>query len=92
MKDKIKSYSFWTALSASIILLVNSIGNLFGFKIEETLISNIVMSVCGVLVVLGVVNSPKNKEQKIEKQTQTIEENLKNIEGKTEQENEKDCH
>lgn len=92
MKDKIKSYSFWTALSASIILLVNSIGNLFGFKIEETLISNIVMSVCGVLVVLGVVNSPKNKEQKIEKQTQTIEENLKNIEEKTEQENEKDCH
>ena len=61
MKTKIKSYTFWTSLSAAVILLVNSLGNMFGFKIEDEIISNIIMSICGVLVVLGVVNAPTKK-------------------------------
>ena len=58
-KDRIKSYGFWTALSASIVLLVQAIGRCFGFQVEEHLVSDIIMSVCGVLVVLGIVVMPK---------------------------------
>lgn len=53
---KIKSYSFWVSLSASIVLLLNAIGNAFGFKIEEKIVNDVVMSLAGVLVVLGVVS------------------------------------
>lgn len=63
---KIKSYSFWVSLSASIVLLLNAIGNAFGFKIEEKIVNDVVMSLAGVLVVLGVVsmNGASHKKDK----------------------------
>ena len=63
MKSKFKSYSFWMSLTASIILVLNTLGETFGFTINETAINAIVNSVCGVLVVLGVITMPKNKDE-----------------------------
>ncbi len=54
-KEKIKTYSFWTGLSASVVLLVNAIAKCFGFSIDDQLIEDIIMSICGVLVALGFV-------------------------------------
>lgn len=59
LKQLIKSYGFWTALSGAIVVLVNSIGRACGFFVEEEIISNIIMAVAGVLVVFGVVTMPK---------------------------------
>lgn len=64
---KIKSYSFWVSLSASIVLLLNAIGNAFGFKIEEKIVNDVVMSLAGVLVVLGVVSMNGASHKKDEK-------------------------
>lgn len=64
---KIKSYSFWVSLSASIVLLLNAIGNAFGFKIEEKIVNDVVMSLAGVLVVLGVVSMNGASDKKNEK-------------------------
>lgn len=64
---KIKSYSFWVSLSASIVLLLNAIGNAFGFKIEEKIVNDVVMSLAGVLVVLGVVSMNGASYKKDEK-------------------------
>ena len=64
---KIKSYSFWVSLSASIVLLLNAIGNAFGFKIEEKIVNDVVMSLAGVLVVLGVVSMNGASDKKDEK-------------------------
>ena len=61
-KDRIKSYGFWTALSGAVVILAQSIAKCFGVEIEEELISNIIMSICGVLVVFGVVTMPNKKE------------------------------
>lgn len=58
MKQKLKNYSFWVGLSASIMLVVKFIAENFGFKIDENLINNIVNSILGVLTILGVINSP----------------------------------
>lgn len=79
MKTKIKSYSFWTGLSAAVILLINSLGNMFGFAIEDKLVSNIIMSICGVLVVFGVVNVP-TKEEKVEGLIEEGKEDETNVE------------
>lgn len=84
MKQKIKSYAFWTSLSAAVVVFVNSLGKIFGFTVEESLITNLIMAVCGILIVLGVVNMPfeENKESEdcspqSDKKTDD-DENLKN--------------
>lgn len=79
-KDRIKSYGFWTALSGAVVILAQSIAKCFGVEIEEELISNIIMSICGVLVVFGVVTMPNKKvdteEDKEENSEITTEEKL----------------
>ena len=60
MKDKIKSYSFWTALSGAVVVLLQALGDCFGFSIQSELVSGIIMAIAGVLVVFGVVSMPKN--------------------------------
>lgn len=76
-KDRIKSYSFWTALSGAVVILVQAIAKCFGFQFEEEIVSDIIMSICGVLVVFGVVTMPNKKEENndIKDDETSIEEN-----------------
>lgn len=69
MKDKIKSYSFWTALSGAVVVLLQAIGDCFGFSIQSELVSGIIMAIAGVLVVFGVVSMP-NKDGSIDKESE----------------------
>ena len=62
MKQRLKSYKFWVSLSASVILFVNALGNLFGFRIDEVAMESVIMAFCGVLVVLGFVDKPKENQ------------------------------
>lgn len=62
MKQKLKSYSFWVGLVASIMLVVKFIAESFGFKINEEAINSVVNSILGVLTVFGVINKPTTKE------------------------------
>ncbi len=77
LKSLVKSYSFWTALAGALVILVNALGNIFGFKIEEKLISDIVMAVAGVLVAFGIVTLPAStKEKTTNSSEQTNEESV----------------
>ena len=82
MKNKFKSYSFWTALAGAIVVLVQAIGKMAGFIPNSEMITDIVMAVAGVLVVLGVVSAPTpiNKSKQ--------EENSESQEEKTENDSE----
>lgn len=62
LKQKVKSYSFWTGLSASIVVLAKSIADIFGADVNEDIITNVIMAICGVLIVLGIVVMPTSKE------------------------------
>ena len=62
MKNKIKSYGFWTALAGAVVVLVNALGQVFGFSVDNEIITNVIMSIAGVLVVLGVVTMPKGED------------------------------
>lgn len=65
LKAKIKSYKFWVSLSAAIVLLVEAIGKAVGFLADSSVVNDIVMGLCGVLIVLGIVTDdvPKKKEE-----------------------------
>ncbi len=76
--DKIKSYSFWVSFSAALIMLLNALGNAFGFEIENKVVEDVVMSIAGILAVLGIVtmNDKKaNTEQDLEENETTENEN-----------------
>lgn len=62
MKEKIKSYNFWTALAGALVILINSIGKACGFIVESDIVYGIVMAVAGLLVVFGIVTLPKKEE------------------------------
>lgn len=73
---KMKSYSFWISLTGALIIFINCLGNIFGFKIENAVIENVIMSFAGILVVFGVVtkdNNNENEEENIEEE-ETFEE------------------
>ena len=78
-KQTIKKYSFWTGLSGAVVLLVNALAKCFGFEIDNKLIEDIIMSVCGVLVALGIVCVPiktetQDSDEQTKEDTQTQEE------------------
>lgn len=84
-KEKIKKYSFWTGLSAAMVMLCTSFGKIFGLSIDNQIVEDVIMSVCGVLVALGIVCMPKssmdNQEQEqINESTQTENDDNKNNE------------
>lgn len=65
MKEKFKNYSFWLSVTGAVILLLNNVGKIFGFTVNNEAIYSIVDGVCGVLVVFGVLtmNTNKNKTE-----------------------------
>ena len=71
MKSKLKSYSFWMSVSAGLVLLLNNFGKAFGFVVESEAITEIVDSICGILVLFGVITMPKNESDTIENDSQT---------------------
>lgn len=61
IKEKMKSYSFWMSLTSAVILVINLIGQKYGFVIDDGFISDLVTSLCGVFVILGIIVLPTNK-------------------------------
>ncbi len=60
---KIKSYSFWVALSGAAVVFVSVLGKIFGFAIKDELVSDLVMAFAGILVVFGVVSMPAKEDE-----------------------------
>ncbi len=64
MKNKIKTTSFWLSIGGSLVIVISCLSNLFGFEICTESIENIIISVCSLLVMLGVIS--KKTEQDTE--------------------------
>jgi len=61
MKDKLKTTSFWLGVCGAIVLILESLAGLFGFKISTTLVEEILLSICSVLVLLGIITKKSDK-------------------------------
>jgi uncharacterized membrane protein len=59
MKEKFRSYSFWISVTGAVILVLNNLGKAFGFSVDNESILSIIESICGVLVVFGILTMPK---------------------------------
>ena len=57
---RIKTYKFWVALSAALILFVQTIGDALNFEIDAETINSVIMAFCGVLVVCGFVTKDED--------------------------------
>ena len=60
-----KTYGFWTALAGMLTIVVSALGKIFGFAIDDGIITEIVMAIAGFLVAIGVISVPKqlNKDK-----------------------------
>lgn len=59
LKNKVKNYGFWMSLTGAVILMLQTFGNYCGFSINSVAIESIITSICGVLVVLGIISNPE---------------------------------
>lgn len=56
MKERFKNYGFWLSLASGIIILMQA----FGLKVDVPYVNEIITGILGVLVILGIVNNPKD--------------------------------
>ena len=63
VKEKLKSYSFWSALSGAMVIFVNALGKIFGFSVEDELISGLIMAIAGVPIRISIVTMPSSKNE-----------------------------
>lgn len=64
MKNKFKTYSFWMSVCAAVVLVINNLAKAFGFSFDNEVFTQIIDSVCGVLVVFGVLTISKKDKEK----------------------------
>ncbi|MBQ7351614.1 MAG: hypothetical protein IJW59_01935 [Clostridia bacterium] len=76
MKEKIKTLSFWLGVGASIILILDCVSEIFGFAIKSEIVQNIIVTICSVLVLLGVITK-KNIGDSIDSTSEELMQEIK---------------
>lgn len=64
--NKFRSTGFWLSFGGAVVLFLQTICELFGFSFNSQVVSSLISSVCGVLVVVGVLIPEKFDELKID--------------------------
>ncbi len=63
MKVDFKSYTFWVALTGAVLILMERLGSAFDFSLSGEVFEGIIFAICGVLVVLGVLNKNDHNDE-----------------------------
>ena len=87
MKNKFKSYSFWMSVTGAVILVLNNLGKAFGFAVDSEIITQIVDSICGVLILFGIITMTKSGKEESKQDDVTAQDEEKQDE--TSQDDEK---
>ena len=76
------------SVAAGVILVLNNLGNVLGFYVESEAVLAIVDSICGVLILFGVITMPKSKSETEDENQEEIDfDNLSNEKTEKEIEN-----
>ena len=62
MKKNFKNYGFVMGVAVAVIGALVAVGNVVGFKVDDIAITSIFTAVLGVLVALGLIEKPDEKE------------------------------
>ena len=57
---KFSNYAFWIAFVGALVVFLEDIESLFGSDINTTLVESLILSFCGILVVLGIVSKKED--------------------------------
>ena len=63
MKEKIKTTSFWLGVSGSLVIVADCISEIFGIAMFSDTVETVVITICSVLVLLGIITK-KNVSDK----------------------------
>lgn len=86
--EKMKSYSFWVSFSGALIIFLNCLGNIFHFQIQNEVVEDVIMSIAGLLVVLGFVTKETGDESEQEDEKQEIDKTNEDEDMKNEEKEE----
>ena len=75
MLKLLKSYKFWTALAGAVGALFVALSDTFGVNINAQGAKEIIMSICGILIVFGIVTKPKTKQENLQKDNKKAQNN-----------------
>ena len=81
MKNNFSSYAFWVAVTGAIVVFLQNLGKVVGFNFNSSAFESIVLSFCGILVVLGVLNQNKDENSDLKED----EPNLKDSSNENEE-------
>lgn len=84
MKINLKNKTFWLSIASAIVLMAQQIGQLFGFSVASDTIMQVVNAICGVLIVLGILNNPAKEtdNEKILEESESPANDEKNLDEK----------
>lgn len=81
MNNNFSSYAFWVAVTGAIVVFLQNLGKVVGFNFNSSAFESIVLSFCGILVVLGVLNQNKDENSDLKED----EPNLKDSSNENEE-------
>ena len=90
MKDNFKNYSFWISVTGAVLLLLNNLGKIFGFSVNNEAVYSIVDGICGVLVVFGILTMNKSKNSADIDDENLLDQDLKTVESETKEQDNTD--
>ena len=90
MKDNFKNYSFWISVTGAVLLLLNNLGKIFGFSVNNEAVYSIVDGICGVLVVFGILTMNKSKDSANIDDENLLDQDLKTFESETKEQDNTD--
>ena len=74
LKSKLKNPKVWMGIISALVLLINNIGEIFGFSVDVPLVNEGVSMICTILVILGVLSNPEsNSKTDSDKKNEVIE-------------------
>ena len=74
MKNRLKTTSFWLEISGVIVLLVDTIARIFEIQIYSGYIQDIILTICALLITLGVVTKKDVKDTQNSSTKELLEE------------------
>lgn len=58
MKKRIRTYKFWVAISASLMIVIQAVCKIFNVEVSEDVYNDFINGLLGVFVVCGFIEKP----------------------------------
>lgn len=68
MKKKFRTTSFWLGLCSAIVLILDTISEIIGLELYSNEVKRIVLSICSILVTIGIITKRNENESDVSKE------------------------